>query len=209
VSLLRVVGKSLQELAPSLPERPKAVLMVSGHWENSEFTLASHPNPPMYHDYEGFPEHTYRVKYPAPGSPALAERVRALLVAGGVAAKLDPDRGFDHGAFTVMAVAFPEADIPVVPLSLRQDYDPAVHIALGRMLAPLRDEGVLIIGSGVSLHNFSKYNHEGTVPSQQFDAWLQNTLTASSPAEREAQLTRWTEAPAARVAHPQEDHLLP
>lgn len=203
------LGKSLQELAPSLPERPKAVLMISGHWENPEFTLTSHPNPPMFYDYEGFPEHTYRVKYPAPGSPALAERVRSLMAAGGVAAKLDPGRGFDHGAFTVMAVAFPEADIPVVQLSLRQDYDPAVHIALGRLLAPLRDEGVLIIGSGVSFHNFSKYNPGGTVPSQMFDAWLQETLTASSPAEREERLNRWTEAPAARVAHPQEDHLLP
>jgi len=203
------LAESLQALAPSLPERPKAILMISAHWENPEFTLASHPNPPMYYDYDGFPEHTYRVKYPAPGSPALVERVHALLAAGGVQAKLDPDRGFDHGAFTVLAVAFPDAEIPVVQLSLRQDYDPAEHIALGRMLAPLRDEGVLIIGSGVSFHNFSKYNPEGTVPSQLFDAWLQKTLTASSPAEREAQLKRWIDAPAARIAHPQEDHLLP
>jgi len=201
--------KALQALAPSLPERPKAILMISGHWEESAFTLSSNPNPPMYYDYDGFPEHTYRVKYPAPGSPALAERVRSLLAAGGVAARLDPDRGFDHGTFTVTAVAFPEADIPVVQLSLRQDLDPAAHIALGRLLSPLRDEGILIIGSGVSFHNFSKFNPAGAIPSQQFDAWLQKALTASSPAEREEQLKRWAEAPAARVAHPHEDHLLP
>lgn len=201
--------KALQALAPSLPERPKAILLISAHWEESAFTLSSNPNPPMFYDYEGFPEHTYRVKYPAPGSPALAERIRSLLAAGGVAAKLDPDRGFDHGTFTITAVAFPEADIPVVQLSLRQDLDPAAHLALGRLLAPLRDEGILIIGSGVSFHNFSKFNPEGAVPSRLFDAWLQKALTASSPAEREAQLKRWTDAPSARVAHPHEDHLLP
>lgn len=208
-TMFESLGKSLQELAPSLPERPKAVLMISGHWENPEFTLTSSPNPPMYYDYDGFPAHTYLVKYPAPGSPELAERVRAMLGANGVAAKLDPERGFDHGAFTVMAVAFPEADIPVVQLSLRQDCDPAAHIALGRLLAPLRDEGILIIGSGVSFHNFRKYNPEGTIPSQLFDAWLQKTLTVSSPVEREEQLKHWTDAPAARIAHPHEDHLLP
>ncbi len=201
--------KSLQALAPSLPERPKAILMISGHWENPEFTLSSSPNPPMFYDYQGFPEHTYRIKYPAPGSPELAERVRALLAAGGVAAKLDPDRGFDHGTFTVAAVAFPQADIPIVQLSLRHGYDSAAHIALGRLLAPLRDEGILIIGSGVSFHNFGKLSPEGTIPSRLFDAWLQKTLTASSAAEREDQLKHWTDAPAARIAHPHEDHLVP
>jgi aromatic ring-opening dioxygenase catalytic subunit (LigB family) len=201
--------KSLQELPPSLPERPKAILVISGHWENPEFTLSSSANPPMHYDYTGFPEHTYRIKYPAPGSPELAERVRALLAEGGIVAKLDPERGFDHGTFTVAAVAFPEAEIPIVQLSLRRDYDPAAHIALGRLLAPLRDEGILIIGSGVSFHNFGKLSREGTIPSQQFDSWLQTTLTASSAAEREQRLKHWSDAPAARIAHPREDHLVP
>ncbi|XAH21715.1 class III extradiol ring-cleavage dioxygenase [Xylophilus sp. GW821-FHT01B05] len=200
---------SLQEMAQSLAQRPKAILVISGHWDGPVFTLSSHPNPPMYYDYSGFPAHTYQVKYPAPGSPALAGRIQELLAAGGIAARLDPERGFDHGTFTVTAVAFPEAEIPVVQLSLQQDLDPAAHIALGRMLAPLRDEGVLIIGSGLSFHNFSKFNAQGAIPSRQFDDWLQKTLTASSPAEREEGLKRWAEAPAAQIAHPHPDHLLP
>lgn len=201
--------KSLQQLAPSLPQRPQAILVISGHWENPEFTLSSGPNPPMYYDYSGFPEHTYRVKYPAPGSPELAARVQALLAAGGIVAKLDPDRGFDHGTFTIAAVAFPQADIPIVQLSLRKDYDPAAHLALGQLLAPLREEGILIIGSGVSFHNFGKLSAEGANPSRLFDAWLQQTLTASPAAEREERLKHWTAAPAARIAHPREDHLVP
>jgi aromatic ring-opening dioxygenase catalytic subunit (LigB family) len=201
--------KSLQEMAPSLPERPKAILLVSAHWVQPAFTLSTHPNPPMYYDYSGFPEKTYQVKYPAPGSPVLAERVRTLLAAHGVAVNLDSRRGFDHGAFTVLSVAFPAADIPILQLSLQYDCDPAAHIELGRLLAPLRDEGILIIGSGMTYHNLRKLNSEGAVPSRQFDGWLQEAVTASSAARRKEQLTNWPDAPAARFVHPHPDHLLP
>jgi aromatic ring-opening dioxygenase catalytic subunit (LigB family) len=200
---------SLQELARTLPQRPKAILVVTGHWEENVFTLSSNARPGMLYDYSGFPEHTYHVTYPAPGEPELAQRIHAMLRQGGVQSALDARRGYDHGTFTVMVTAFPDADIPVVQLSLRRDLDPQAHLELGRLIAPLRDEGVLIIGSGLSYHNLRSFNASGAAPSQAFDGWLQTVLTKASPQEREQQLLRWEQAPSARVAHPREDHLLP
>ncbi len=200
---------SLRTLPATLPQRPRAVLMISGHWENPAFAVMSHAHPPMLYDYYGFPAHTYRVTYPAPGSPALAAEVRDLIAAAGLPTVLDAARGFDHGAFVPMAVLWPEADMPLVQLSLRAGLDPATHLALGRALAPLRDSGVLNVGSGLSWHNLRMLGPDAQVPSKAFDAWLQQTLVASDPAEREARLLRWRDAPSARLAHPREEHLLP
>ena len=200
---------SLRELPATLPQRPRAVLMISGHWESAAFAVMSHAQPPMLYDYYGFPAHTYRVRYPAPGSPELAAEVRELLAAADLPVALDSARGFDHGAFVPMAVLWPEADMPLVQLSLRADFDPAVHLTLGRALAPLRDSNVLIVGSGLSWHNLRMLGPEAREPSKAFDDWLQQTLVGSDPAEREARLLRWRDAPAARLAHPREDHLLP
>jgi aromatic ring-opening dioxygenase catalytic subunit (LigB family) len=200
---------SLQAMAREVGEQVRTVLVVTAHWETPEFMVSSAAQPGMLYDYHGFPPHTYQIHYRAPGSPALAQRVQALLHAGGVEAGLDPERGFDHGTFSVMQATYPEARLPVVQLSLRADFDPAAHLAAGRLLAPLRDEGVLIIGSGLSYHNLRMFNASGALPSQQFDAWLQTTLTASTPAERDALLTQWERAPSARIAHAREDHLIP
>jgi aromatic ring-opening dioxygenase catalytic subunit (LigB family) len=200
---------SLQAMAKAHEGQVRAILMVTAHWETPDFTLSSSAQPGMLYDYYGFPPHTYQVHYRAPGSPELAQRALELLQAGGVTAHLDPERGFDHGTFSALQAAYPEAQIPVVQLSVLQSFDPAAHIAAGRLLAPLRDEGVLIIGSGLSYHNLRLLNAAGTVPSQQFDAWLQQTLTAASPDEREAQLLQWEQAPSARIAHAREDHLIP
>jgi aromatic ring-opening dioxygenase catalytic subunit (LigB family) len=200
---------SLQAMAREAGEGVRAVLVVTAHWETPEFTLSSATQPGMLYDYYGFPAHTYQVHYRAPGSPALAQRVQSLLQAGGVDAQLDPERGYDHGTFSVMQATYPEARLPVVQLSLRADFDPAAHLAAGRLLAPLRDEGVLILGSGLSYHNLRLLNANGTLPSQQFDAWLQTTLTACTPAERDGLLTHWERAPSARIAHAREDHLIP
>lgn len=198
---------SLKALPATLLARPEAILMVSAHWEEAAFTVMTSPAPGMLYDYGGFPAHTYEVVYPAPGEPALAERVVALVEAAGLPAARDAQRGFDHGAFCTLAPMFPDADVPVVQLSLRRGLSPADHLALGRALAPLRDEGVLLLCSGFSFHNLRLYGAQGREPSAQFDAWLQSALPA--PEGRAERLLAWAQAPSARLAHPREEHLLP
>jgi aromatic ring-opening dioxygenase catalytic subunit (LigB family) len=200
---------ALKEMPRQLGTTPKAVLVISGHWEERDFTVMSSPTPQMIYDYSGFPEYTYDIKYAAPGSPQTAERVRGLIERAGFSVGLDAQRGFDHGTFTPLAVIYPDADVPVLQLSLKRGYDAREHIAVGRALAPLRDEGVLILGSGLSYHNLREFGPRAKEPSAALDQWLQETLLAASPAERVARLIEWEAAPAARKAHPQEDHLLP
>jgi aromatic ring-opening dioxygenase catalytic subunit (LigB family) len=183
--------------------------MISGHWEADRFLLSSSARPPMEYDYSGFPPHTYQIHYDAPGDPALAEEVRAMLERGGVNAGVDPRRGFDHGTFTLMHTMYPEAELPLVQLSMRRDFDPAEHIKVGELLAPLRDQGVVIVGSGFSYHDTrGMRSGAGAAASAEFGRWLDNAAT-SPPDERRRQLVRWSTAPAARAAHPREDHLIP
>ena len=189
--------------------RPKAVLVVSGHWEERDFTVMSSARPPMIYDYSGFPAHTYEIRYGAPGSPQLAGRVRELLEEAGFSARLDAERGYDHGTFVPLYAMYPDADVPVLQLSLKRGYDPATHVKAGRALAPLREEGVLLLGSGLSYHNLSAMGPVAHEASQAFDDWLQETLVESPPRERLARLLAWDRAPAARQAHPREDHLIP
>ena len=158
----------------------------------------------MIYDYGGFPEHTYHVQYPAPGSPELASEVRGLLEKAGIACASDEQRGFDHGTFVPLAVAYPDAKIPVVQLSMRRDYDPAAHLAVGRAIASLRDQGILIIGSGSSYHDLSNWGARGKEASRPFDDWLTDTVTGSTGETRTKKLLSWTSAPCARRAHPQE-----
>ncbi|MET0274458.1 MAG: class III extradiol ring-cleavage dioxygenase, partial [Phenylobacterium sp.] len=197
----------LKGLVADLPERPKAILVVSGHWEAPVFTVGSSPAPPLIFDYGGFPEHTYRLTFGAPGSPALAGRVRALLGAAGFATDEDPERGYDHGVFVPLKLVTPDADIPVVQLSLKDGLDPAEHLAAGRALAPLRDEGVLIVGSGMSWHNMRGFTPAFTAKSEAFDAWLSDAM--ADPARRDEAIRHWAEGPYAREAHPREEHLAP
>lgn len=202
--------QSLVDMRRELGDRPKAILVISGHWEEEGFAISSGEAPGMVYDYYGFPEHTYHIRYGAPGSPALANRVRALLQAGGVQARLDPDRGFDHGTFSIMKPLYPEEDMPLVQLAIDRRLDPAMHLQVGRLLAPLRDEGVVIIGSGLSYHNLREIRSQRAPEvSRTFDAWLQETLVGSVPAQRTERLIHWTQAPMARAAHPREDHLIP
>lgn len=201
--------ESLRAMPGELPFAPTAILCISGHWEERSFTVSTHPNPPMLYDYGGFPEHTYRISYPAPGSPALAARVAELLGEAGIPTVTDAHRGFDHGTFVPLYVAWPEADVPIVQLSMRADYDPAAHLALGRALAPLRAEGVLIIGSGYSFHNLRLFGPAAAAPSKAFDGWLDETVRRSTPEQRVERLLAWDRAPAARQCHPREDHLIP
>lgn len=199
----------LEGIAGSLPAPPKAILVVSGHWEERAFKASSAAEPQLIFDYSGFPEHTYRLSWPAPGDPQLALRVVELLKTAGLPAGVSTTRGFDHGVFVPMKVAFPDAKIPVVTLSLTESLDPALHLDAGRALAPLRDEGVLIVASGMSFHNLRAYFRSETAGrARAFDAWLTKALE-SPAAERDALLTKWSDAPYAAFSHPREEHLIP
>lgn len=200
----------LKSIAASLPARPRAILVISGHWEERAFAFTgADAHPGLIFDYYNFPPETYQLTWPAPGAPWLAERGRELIEAAGLPSDIDPARGFDHGVFVPLKVAFPDADIPVVQMSLHASLDPALHLAAGRALAPLRDEGVLVLGSGMSFHNLRAYGDtRSEMPSLAFDEWLGHA--AMQPlAARETELSAWADAPFARFCHPREEHLLP
>ncbi len=205
------MGNWLRAVPERLGAQPKALVVVSGHWEAPAFTVNAQAAPPLLYDYSGFPTHTYELEYPAPGAPELAVRVQQLLDGAGFAAEADHARGLDHGIFIPLKMIYPQADIPIVQLSLRAGLDPAEHLAAGRALAPLRHEGVLIIGSGMSYHNMRRFRFDDSAldpDSVRFDQWL--TETVSLPASTRAQrLKDWATAPGGRAAHPREEHLLP
>jgi len=193
----------------SLPKSPlKAVLVISAHWEEAVPTVMSGTHPPMLYDYYGFPAESYEIQWPAPGEPKLAARVRELLGAAGIESAENTERGFDHGTFVPLKLAYPKADVPTVQLSLKGGLDPAEHLALGRALAPLRDEGVFIVGSGMTFHNLRAFGPQSSLVAEQFDAWLRDTAGLEA-SERDRRLTDWANAPSARSAHPREEHLLP
>ena len=199
----------LESIAATLPAPPKAMLVISGHWEEPAFAAGTSARPQLIFDFSGFPAHTYQLTWPAPGNPALAVRVSELLRNAGLSSATDPARGYDHGVFVPLKVAFPQADVPVVTLSLDHSLDPALHIAAGRALAPLRDEGVLIIASGMSFHNLRAYSHPETPDrARAFDTWLTSAIE-SPAAERNSLLSNWRKAPYAAYAHPREEHLIP
>ncbi len=211
--LRRQFAKTEAELArlpARLPERPQAVLVVTGHWEAREFTVSTSDHPPTIYDYSGFPPHTYSLKYPAPGSAALSARVKDLLGAAGIAVREDPEQGYDHGTFVPLYLMYPDASVPVVLLSMKSGYDPAAHIEVGKALGPLRDEGVLIMGSGLTYHNMRGIGSDGaTQPATAFEAYLNEAITQPDERKRDDMLVHWEQAPSARAAHPREDHLIP
>ncbi|MER5415680.1 dioxygenase family protein [Streptomyces virginiae] len=188
--------------------RPRAILMVSAHWEEAPLALGATERVPLVYDFWGFPEHYYRVRYDAPGAPELAASVRKLLRAPGTPVQDIPDRGLDHGAYVPLVEMYPEADIPVLQISL-PTLDPAGLMDIGRKLAPLRDEGVLIVGSGFFTHNLAALRRTGPgVPgwSAEFDAWGAEALAA---ADVDALLDFEHKSPAGRLAHPRTEHFAP
>ncbi|CAM5783316.1 class III extradiol ring-cleavage dioxygenase [Castellaniella caeni] len=204
------LSAALQGIPAALPQAPRAILMISAHWiTRGQVKVSGHPQPGMVYDYHGFPADTYDIHYTAPGSPRLAARVQALLDAKSIPVVEDTRRGYDHGAFVPAFVMYPKAQVPMVQLSIEAGFDPAWHHALGAALQPLRDENILIIGSGLSYHNLRMFGPAGRAPSAQFDAWLQETLVGTAADERQRRLKYWEDAPASRVAHPMEDHLVP
>ncbi|MCP3144909.1 DODA-type extradiol aromatic ring-opening family dioxygenase [Pyxidicoccus xibeiensis] len=194
----------------NLPKTPpKALLVISAHWEESVPTVMTSPRPPMLYDYYGFPPASYQLQWPAPGNPQLAARVRELLGAAGFQTAADSQRGYDHGTFVPLKLTYPEADVPTVQLSLIQGLDPEQHLAMGRALAPLRDEGVFIIGSGMSYHDLRGFfGPNARRVSETFDVWLRETATLEAK-DRDARLAEWDRAPSGRQSHPREEHLLP
>jgi aromatic ring-opening dioxygenase catalytic subunit (LigB family) len=204
----------LREIAPDLGN-PAAILIISAHWEEAQPTLTSRAAPALIYDYSGFPPEAYQIEYPAPGDPQLAERIHQLLTASGISAKLDDKRGFDHGLYVPLKIMYPEATIPCVQLSLLQSLDPAEHIRLGKALVALREENILIVGSGFSFHNMEAFSFDNTVKADTgniwFDQWLVDTCAGPdlTPGEREKRLVEWEKVPHARYCHPREEHLLP
>jgi aromatic ring-opening dioxygenase catalytic subunit (LigB family) len=187
---------------------PKAVLVISAHWEEALPTVMTAANPPLLFDYYGFPPESYEITWPTPGEPALARRVRELLAAAGIESAENSERGFDHGTFVPLKLAYPEANVPTVQLSLKRGLDAKEHLALGRALAPLRDEGVFIVGSGMTFHNLRAFGPQSSKVAEAFDGWLRESVPLPQ-SERDQRLSDWMNAPSARLAHPREEHLLP
>lgn len=201
----------LRGLCGTLPQKPDAIVVVSGHWEEQVATVTTSAHPELIYDYYGFPPHTYTLQYPAPGSPALAQHIRMLLADAGITSADNAQRGFDHGVFIPFMLTFEQADIPVVELSLLSTLDPARHMAIGAALEPLRAANVLIVGTGMSYHNLAHFMNGSPLtnqPAKEFDAWLTRAVTAPPP-ERSRLLAQWAQAPGAKLCHPREEHLLP
>ena len=191
-------------------EHVKAIVVISAHWEEPSVTIQTRAQPDLLFDYYGFPPHTYELPWPAPGSPTLARRIAELLAGRGVATAEAPTRGFDHGVFVPLKVAFPDAQIPTLQISLKKGLDPQFHLELGEALAPLRHEGVLIVGSGMSFHNMRAMMAGGGRASaaREFDERL-TSVCCDAPDACRGQLLRWQTLPHARYCHPREEHLLP
>lgn len=197
----------LKQIPQKLGE-PKAILVISAHWEENIPTITGANEPELIYDYYGFPEQSYSIKYPAIGNPILAKRVQKLLHVKGVEANIDNKRGYDHGMFVPLKLMYPKADIPIIQLSLSSSLSPLLHIQTGEALRELRDEGVLIVGSGLSFHNMRAYGLP-SIQGEKFDKWLQKTLVSGNYEESKQKLIEWESAPEARFAHPRQEHLLP
>ena len=204
----------LEQMAVQLPV-PEAIVVISAHWEAPTATVISTAAPDMIYDYYGFPDESYRLRYPAPGAPSLARECLDWLGAAGQPVAEDSERGIDHGVFVPLMIMYPDASIPVTQVSLLSNLDAAAHIELGRALAPLRERNVLVLGSGMSYHNLGvllgRRRSQPQDADQVFDDWLHHACCADDMDEqaRLDALTHWAAAPAARACHPREEHLLP
>jgi 4,5-DOPA dioxygenase extradiol len=200
----------LAKLGARLP-RPKAVLCVSAHWEEGRAAVSAAPQPETIHDFYGFPPALYEHRYPAAGAPSMAGRVAGLLHKAGISCVVDPLRGFDHGAWVPLKLMYPGADIPAFQLSVQSPLGPQHHIAMGRALAPLREEGVLILGSGSATHNLADFRGGRSLGDparayvKPFDDWLVNTVETGD----EAALAAYERAPEGKHNHPSPEHFLP
>lgn len=190
-------------------ERPKAILCISAHWETDRPAASAAVAPQTIHDFYGFPDELYRLRYPAPGAPALARRVVDLLGEAGIDGAIDADRGLDHGAWNPLLLIYPEADVPVTQLSIQASLDPAHHARIGRALRPLRRDGVLILASGGAVHNLRQFQVDREAPAPwavSFDDWLADRVAAGDEA---ALVDYRATRPDGRMAHPRDEHFMP
>ncbi|MEE8365341.1 MAG: class III extradiol ring-cleavage dioxygenase [Gammaproteobacteria bacterium] len=200
---------------PATIEKPDVIIVISAHWEDSPVAILAQENPSLLYDYYGFPAETYELQYPAPGAPALASRIHEILGESAIEARLDRDRGFDHGVFVPLLLMYPDADIPCIQVSLSQSLDAAFHIRLGQALSALKNDNLLILGSGFSFHNLPvmmrKSDDAVDEKNRQFEQWLAETCSDPelNSQQREQRLVNWEQAPHARYCHPREEHLLP
>uniref|UniRef100_A0A7S1THN4 Extradiol ring-cleavage dioxygenase class III enzyme subunit B domain-containing protein n=1 Tax=Compsopogon caeruleus TaxID=31354 RepID=A0A7S1THN4_9RHOD len=207
--------KSLQQLSTRLPRHPRAILVISAHWEAEGFTITSSENPGLLYDYYGFPKEAYTVQYPAKGSPQLAQEWASELARlSGLPVKMDSQRRYDHGVFVPLLLMYPEADVPVLQLSLDQSLDPALHWRMGQALMQVIPDDVVVIGSGFSFHNLPLIFRGGSssmAKAEHFLTWLDEVVTDRnlSTYEREERWRKWESAPEARINHPKEEHLIP
>lgn len=203
-------GPALAGLANSLA-RPKAIVVVSAHWESRELLVTGSERPETWHDFHGFPQALYAVQYPAPGEPALARQVSALLSAAGLPARLDPQRPFDHGAWVPLSLMYPDANIPVVQVSLPSHLGPALQLKVGQALAGLRGQGVLLIGSGSITHNLGELDwHAGPEVIEPWARAFRDWVVEKLQADDQAALLDYRQlAPNAVRNHPSDEHLLP
>ena len=200
----------LRRLGPSLG-RPEAILMVSAHWDTERPAVSGAERPETIYDFYGFPPELYRLQYPAPGAPKLAQRVAGLLEERGFSTDIDPERGLDHGAWTPLILAYPQADIPVTQLSIQSHLGPAHHVRLGEALRPLRDEGVLIVASGGATHNLRELSRQrGNPVPQQWTAEFNEWLAGALESRRTDDLMNYRgQVPQDVRNHPTDEHLIP
>lgn len=194
--------------------KPSAIIIFSAHWESSAVSITASSSPPLVYDYYGFPSEAYDITYQAPGSPELAELIFQTLVDGEINATMDDQRGFDHGMFVPLKLMYPDADIPCVQVSLVKGLSPRLHIEIGKLLANLPQQNLLVIGSGMSFHNphaLRSPKLQDPAKGEEFAEWLYNTLISDTlpDTERLSHLANWTHAPGAQYCHPREEHLLP
>jgi 4,5-DOPA dioxygenase extradiol len=210
--------REMVEFLTALPrtiQTPSAIVVVSAHWEAPIATVTSGAAPSLIYDYDGFPDESYEITYPAPGNPGLAREISRLLGEQEIPSRLDDQRGFDHGLFVPLKIMYPDASIPCVQVSLLRGLDPGAHLRLGRSLAALRTQNIMILGSGFSFHQlrafFARQSDREDPGNDAFQDWLVDTCTnpKHSREERDQRLLDWETAPSARYCHPREEHLIP
>jgi aromatic ring-opening dioxygenase catalytic subunit (LigB family) len=199
---------------PTIIRRPDSIIVFSAHWEDDVVTIQSGSSPEIMYDYFGFPDAAYNLKYPCKGSSDLAKRAADLFLKSGIEYRLDEKRPYDHGSYIPLKMMYPDADIPVIQISLNHNLDPLTHLNIGKALKPLLDENILIIGSGFSFHNMRRFDWEGRNLEDQLNNEFQDKLIEICCGEKDEEVKweyfiDWDKLPGARYCHPREEHLLP